>query len=91
MSSGVNTRDNKLSVKCELCGYGSNSHLGDDLCESTTGLVTNPHFVLGAMCRADGLELGVDRLVRERVDAQLRLAGGVQLQVVSQCGIRKTL
>lgn len=67
------------------------SHLGDDLCESTTGLVTDPHFVLRAVSRADGLELSVDRLVRVCVDAQLGLAGGVQLQVVSQCRIRKTL
>lgn len=67
------------------------SHLGDDLCESTAGLVADPHFVLGAECRADGLELGVDRLVRESLDAQLRLAGGVQLQMVSQCGIGETL
>ena len=65
------------------------SHLGDDLCESTTGLVADPHFVLGAECRADGLELGVDRLVREHLDAQLRLAGSVQLQVVSHSGTRE--
>lgn len=67
------------------------SHLGDDLCESTTGLVTDPHFVLGALCSADGLQLGVDRLVRERLDAELGLAGGVELQMVSQGGVRETL
>lgn len=72
-------------------GPEASSHLGDDLCEGTTSLVADPHFVLGAECRADGLQLGVDRLVRERLDAQLRLAGGVQLQVVSQCGNRETL
>ena len=67
------------------------SHLGDDLCESTAGLVTDPHFVFGAVRGADGLQLSVDRLVRERVDAQLGLAGGVQLQVVSQRRVGETL
>lgn len=51
------------------------SHLRDDLCESTAGLVTDPHFVLGALCSTDGLQLGVDRLVRERLDAELGQAG----------------
>lgn len=53
------------------------SHLGNDLCEGTAGLVTDPYFVLGAEGSADGLELSVDRLVREGLDAQLRLAGVV--------------
>lgn len=59
------------------------SHLGDDLCESTAGLVTDPHFVLGAECSAGGLELSVHGLVWECLDTHLRLAGRVQLQVVS--------
>lgn len=70
----------EIIIEIQQCSY---SYLGDDLCYSTTGLVADPHFVLGAVCRTDGLEFGVDRLVRERVDAQLGLAGGVQLQVVS--------
>lgn len=67
------------------------SHLRDDLRESTTGLVTDPDLLLGAERGADGLELSVDGLIRERLDAQLRLAGGVQLQMVSQSRVRKTL
>lgn len=45
------------------------SHLGEDLHESTAGLVTDPYFVFGAERRADGLELRVDRLVREGLDS----------------------
>lgn len=67
------------------------SHLWDDLCESTAGLVTDPHFVFGSECGANRLQLSIDRLVREGLDTQLRLAGGVQLQMVPHCKLRKTL
>lgn len=67
------------------------SYLGEDLHESTAGLVADPHFVFGAERCADGLELGVDRLVREGLDPQLRFAGGVQLQMLSQHRISETL
>lgn len=67
------------------------SHLGDDLCESAAGLVADPHFVLGPEGRAHGLQLCVHRLVRERLDAELGFAGGVQLQVGSQCRVGETL
>lgn len=67
------------------------SHLRDDLCESTTGFITDPHFVLRAKCSTDGLELSVDRLIRKCLDAQLRFARGVQLQMLSHCRVRKTL
>lgn len=67
------------------------SYLREDLHECTAGLVADPHFVFGAERCADGLELSVDRLVREGLDSQLRFAGRVQLQVLSQYGIRETL
>lgn len=67
------------------------SHLRDDLCESTTGFITNPHFVLWAKCSTDGLELSVDRLIRKCLDTELRFARGVQLQMLSHCRVRKTL
>lgn len=67
------------------------SHLSDDLCEATAGLVTDPHFVLGAESSTDGLQLGVDGFIREGLDAHVGLAGRVQLQVVSQCRVRKSL
>lgn len=36
------------------------SYLGEDLHESTAGLVADPYFVFGAERCADGLELSVD-------------------------------
>lgn len=53
------------------------SYLGEDLHESTAGLVADPYFVFGAERCADGLELSVDRLVREGLNSQLRFAGRV--------------
>lgn len=67
------------------------SHLRDDLSEAAAGLVADPHFVLGAERRADRLQLRVDGLVREGLDAHVGPAGRVQLQVVSQGGVRKSL
>lgn len=66
-------------------------YLGEDLHESAAGLVADPHFVFGAERRADGLQLSVDRLVRERLDSQLGLAGRVQLEVSSQGGFSQAL
>lgn len=74
----------QMRTSDRTCSAALRPHLGDDLRQGAAGLVADPHFVLGALGGADGLELAVDRLVGERLDAQLRLAGRVQLQVVSQ-------
>lgn len=66
-------------------------HLGEELREGAAGLVADPDFVFGAERGADVLQLGVDRLVRQRLDSQLGLAGGVQLEVSSQGGVSQTL
>lgn len=90
----MTTRQREFTYCCSCAGTCSLvvlSHLGDGLCESAAGLVTNPNFILGAVCWANGLEFGVDGLVRECLDAQRRLAGGVQLEMFSQRGVRETV
>lgn len=58
-------------------------YLGDGLGEGAAGLVADPYFLFGAHSSADGLQLGVDYLVGRRLNAHVRPARRVQLQVLA--------